>query len=115
MTDSFQVVDVRETGPRSMVGLKSDRLSDESIVQRLFDELDQLVRTSGCEVLAIDLEGIRLLPSHFIGQLVSLRRRVRIELLNTSEYVGLVLQTARLSKLFEATADSEPVSDSEPV
>lgn len=108
MADSYQVVEVRESGPRALVGLKTDRLGDESLLQRLFDELDQLVRSSGCEVLVIDLEGIRLLPSSFIGQLVSLRRRVRIELVNTSEYVELVLQTARLSKLFEPAADSEP-------
>jgi anti-anti-sigma regulatory factor len=108
MTESYRVVDVRESGPRTLVGLKSDRLGDETLVQRLFDELDQLVRSSGCEVLVIDLEGVTLLPSSFIGQLVSLRRRVKIELSNTGEYVGLVLETARLSKLFEPAADNEP-------
>jgi anti-anti-sigma regulatory factor len=108
MTDLYRVVDVRQSGPRTLVGLKSDRLNDETLVQRLFDELDQLVRTSGCEVLVVDIEGVRLLPSSFIGQLVSLRRRVKIELLNTGEYVQLVLQTARLNKLFEPAADSEP-------
>lgn len=110
MTDSSRLVDVQQSGPRTLVGLKSDRLSDETLVQRLFDELDRLVRSTGCEVLAIDLDGIRLLPSNFIGQLVSLRRRVKIELVNTSEYVQLVLQTARLSKLFDPAADNEPAA-----
>jgi anti-anti-sigma regulatory factor len=110
MTDSYQVVEIRQSGPQALVGLKSDRLNDETLVQRLFDELDQLVRSSGCEVLVIDVEGVTLLPSSFIGQLVSLRRRIRIELVNTSEYVQLVLETARLNKLFEPATDNEPAA-----
>jgi len=110
MADSNRVVEVRQSGPRTLVALKSDRLNDEMVVQRLFDELDHLVRSNGCDELAVDLEGIHLLPSNFIGQLVSLRRRVKIELVNTSEYVQLVLQTARLSKLFDPAADNEPAA-----
>lgn len=115
MADSYRMVEVRERGPRTVMGLKSDRLSDESVLQRLFDELDQLVRSSGCEVLVIDIEGLRSLPSSLIGQLVSLRRRIPIELINAGEYVQLVLETARLSRLFEPAAIHEPASDHESV
>lgn len=109
MSESYRVLDIRQTGTRSIVGLKSDRIGDESVVQRIFDELDRFLRSSDCEVLVIDVANLRSLPSAFIGQLVSLRRRVRIELQNVDEYVQLVLETARLSKLFEpAAGDQDP-------
>lgn len=96
-----RVLDVRVTGARSIVGLKSDRLSDESVIERLFDEVDQFLRGGHCEVLVFDLAGIQALPSSLLGRLVDLRKRVRIELMHTSEYVQLVLETSRLTQFFE--------------
>lgn len=106
MFASNRVLDVRTSGPRSVVGLKSDRLSDESVIERLFDEIDQYLRGGPCDVLVIDVDGIQSLPSSLIGHLVDLRKRIRVELINTSEYVQLVLETSRLTKLFAPQPES---------
>lgn len=108
MPDSYRLLDVQQTGPRCVVGLKSDRVSDETVIMQLFDEFDHLLRTENCDVLVIDIAGLQSLPSSFIGHLVNLRRRIRIELDNPSDYVQLVLETSRLSKLFEPEAGSRP-------
>ena len=112
MFGSNRVLDVRSTGPRSVVGLKTDRINDEAVVVRLFDEIDQYLRGGPCDVLVIDIEGIQSLPSGFIGHLVNLRRQVRVELVNVSEYVQLVLETSQLTKLFTPASDATKSGDS---
>lgn len=113
MFENYRVLDVQKTGPCSVVALKSDRLSDVTVVERLFDEIDQYLRSGECEVLVIDIDGIQTLPSSFLGRLVDLRRRVKVELKNPSDYVTLVLETAQLDKLFAAAGKPSPATSSE--
>lgn len=100
MFESYRVLDVRQSGEHSLVGLKSDRVSDETVTARLFDEVDRFLRGGRCDVLTMDLAGIEALPSSFVGRLVDLRRRVNVKLINVSDYVQLVLETSQLSRLF---------------
>ena len=88
-------------GSRVIVGFNSKDVPDEVCVAGYRDQLLNIVRESGCQVLTFDLTGIKILPSGMLGLLVTMRNRGQVvELLNPSVDIQEVLRVTRLLTLF---------------
>jgi anti-sigma B factor antagonist len=96
------VLKVYQTGPLTVVGFGGVDVPDEVCIAGYRDQLMKLIDDHGCNVLAFDLSGVKLVPSGMIGVLVSLRKRVdRLELYNASPDVEDVLKLTNLISLFD--------------
>jgi anti-sigma B factor antagonist len=83
--------EVYEPGPLTVIGFGTR------------DTLDQfdLIRDHRCQMLAIDLTGIRIIPSGLLGLLVSVHQQeISVCLFNPSEDLREVLQITKLDRLF---------------
>lgn len=96
------VLKIYEAGPLTVVGFAGKDCPDEVCIAAYRDQLMRLIDEVRCEVLAVDLTGVQLVPSGMLGLLTSLRKRVqRLELYNPSEDVRDVLRLTKLDQLFE--------------
>lgn len=108
MATPYGVLEVRQTGSRCVVGLRTTNVQNPATMNQILQDLEQIQQDFPCEVLALDIQGVQALPSYLVGHLVALRKHVRIELLNTNESVRPVLEAARLTKVFDLPdADAE--------
>jgi anti-sigma B factor antagonist len=65
------------------------------------NDVFDLIRDHRCQMLAIDLTGIRIIPSGLLGLLVSVHQQeISVCLFNPSEDLREVLQITKLDRLF---------------
>jgi anti-sigma B factor antagonist len=96
------LLQVYETGPLTVIGFGGRDVPDEVSIAAYRTELFDLVSQHHTKKIAVDLTGVRLMPSGLLGLLVSLKRRgLAVELFNASDDVLDVLHTTRLSRFFE--------------
>lgn len=101
MSREYRVIEVKQMGRSPIVAFRVADPADEATGVAFVDEINHVIRETGCRTLTLDLSGLKTVRSSFLGHLVALRRRVKIRLRNASEYVRLVLQTSQFDKLFE--------------
>ncbi|WP_390620937.1 STAS domain-containing protein [Gimesia maris] len=66
------------------------------------DELLELVKGQQCETLALDLTGVKLIPSGMLGLLSSIRDLgIEIHLYNPSEDIREVLEITRMNQFMQ--------------
>jgi anti-sigma B factor antagonist len=100
--DPHGVLKVYETGPLTVVGFGGEDVPDEVCIAGYRDQLSALLESSGCRELAVDLTGVKLVPSGMLGLLTSLRKRVeKLSLYNPSPDVRDVLRITNLDQLFD--------------
>ena len=88
-------------GRRAVVGFNSRSVPDELCVAAYRNQLFKYVQDYGCQVLAFELKGIKILPSGMLGLLVTLKKRgLVIELLNPVADIVEVLRITRLAPMF---------------
>lgn len=93
---------VYQTGPLTVVGFAGKDVPDEVCIAGYRDQMNKLIEQHHTEVMAVDLSGVKLVPSGMLGLLTSIRKKVqRVELYNPSEDVLEVLKITNLDKLFE--------------
>ena len=93
---------VYQTGPLTVVGFAGKDVPDEVCIAGYRDQMHKLIEEHGVKVMAVDLSGVRLVPSGMLGLLTTIRKKVeRVELYNPSEDVREVLRITNLEKLFE--------------
>ncbi len=96
------ILQVYQTGPLTVVGFAGKDVPDEVCIAGYRDQMNKLIDEHKTEVMAVDLSGVRLVPSGMLGLLTSIRKKVqRVELYNPSEDVREVLKITNLDKLFE--------------
>ncbi|MCH9792760.1 MAG: anti-sigma factor antagonist, partial [Planctomycetes bacterium] len=80
------ILQVYHAGPLCVAGFGGRDIVDTFSVNDVREELLELVKTNNCETLAIDLTGVKLLPSGMLGLLASMRDlNLEIHLYNPSE------------------------------
>jgi len=96
------VLQVYQTGELTVVGFAGKDVPDEVCIAGYRDQMNKLIAEHGTKVMAVDLNGVRLVPSGMLGLLTSMRKKVdRVELYNPSEDVREVLRLTNLDRLFE--------------
>jgi anti-sigma B factor antagonist len=96
------VLQVYQTGELTVVGFAGKDVPDEVCIAGYRDQMNKLIEEHNVKVMAVDLSGVKLVPSGMLGLLTSIRKRVdKVELYNPSDDVREVLRITNLEKLFE--------------
>lgn len=98
--DSDRIIKVYQAGELTVVGFDGRDVRDDVNVAAFKSEITQVIRDSGCRILAVDLTGVKFVPSGLLGLLASLRELVsEVHLYNPSPDVREVLEITRLDQL----------------
>ncbi len=93
---------VYQAGKLTVAGFGDLDNLDQIVVTDCREEIAALIRQHGCEVLAFDLTGIRLVPSGMLGMLASLGRLgVQVYVYNPSDEIREVLEITRLDAVLQ--------------
>ena len=91
---------VYEVGPTTVIGFGGADVLDDLNVVVYRDAIEELLTNNEIKTLAVDLTGVRLIPSGMLGLLASTRRHgVEVHIYNPSEDVREVLSVTNLDKL----------------
>lgn len=94
------LLEVYQTGPTTVVGFGGRDILNDVNVAACREELLALIEREKCRIVAVDLTGVRLLPSGLLGLLASLRSSgAEVQLYNPSPDVREVLSITNLDKL----------------
>ncbi|MDP1796121.1 MAG: STAS domain-containing protein [Planctomycetaceae bacterium] len=95
-------LEVYEAGPLTVVGFGGREVLDHINVAECRDELISLIREHQCESLAVDLTGVRLIPSGLLGLLASIHKLgVDLHLYNACDDIREVLEITKLNQLIQ--------------
>lgn len=95
-------LEVYEAGPLTVVGFGGREVLDHVNVAECRDELVSLIKDNDCESLAVDLTGVRLLPSGLLGLLASIHKMgVELHLYNACDDIREVLEITKLDQLMQ--------------
>lgn len=96
------VLQVYQTGPLTVVGFAGKDVPDEVCIAGYRDQMNKLIADHGVKVMAVDLSGVKLVPSGMLGLLMTIRKKVeRVELYNPSDDVREVLALTKLEQMFD--------------
>lgn len=96
-------LEVYQPGPLTVIGFGTRYTLNPFDLAECRDEVFALIREQRCEMLAIDLTGIRVIPSGLLGLLVSVHQQdINVCLFNPSEDLREVLKITQLDRLFPA-------------
>jgi anti-anti-sigma factor len=102
MTARPQILSVYKTGPLTVVGFGGQEVLDQVDIGACRNEILNLVAQHGCQVLAFDLTGVKLIPSGMLGLLASLRKQnIEVQLYNPSPDVREVLEITKLDQVMQ--------------
>jgi anti-sigma B factor antagonist len=95
-------LEVYSAGELTVVGFRGRPVLDHLNLANCRDELVGLIREHHSKTLALDLTGVRLIPSGLLGLLASIRRQgVTVQLYNPSADIREVLEITKLNTLLE--------------
>lgn len=95
-------LEVYEAGPLTVVGFGGREILDHINVAECRDELVSLIKDNDCESLAVDLTGVRLIPSGLLGLLASIHKLgVELHLYNACDDIREVLEITNLDQLIQ--------------
>lgn len=101
MTQTLGLLEVYQAGELTVVGFGGREILEQVSLIEYRDELQALTDEVGCETLAIDLTGVRIVPSGMLGILASLHSKgIQIQLFNAGEEIREVLEITKLDQLF---------------
>jgi anti-sigma B factor antagonist len=94
------VLEVYEAGELTVVGFGGREIIDSVSVADCRDELQELISEHGCRSLALDLTGVRIVPSGLLGLLASVHQKgVEVHLYNANDDVREVLEITQLDRV----------------
>ena len=94
------ILEVYSVGPTTVVGFGGRELLDTVNLALCREEIVALIAREHCRVLAVDLTGVRLIPSGLLGLLASVRQiGAEVHLYNPSDDVREVLSVTNLDRL----------------
>jgi len=99
---SLSPLEVYQAGQLTVIGFGGREVLDDMNVAECRDELVQLIREHNCNVLALDLTRVRLVPSGLLGLLASIRKQgIEVHLYNPSADIREVLEITKLDELLQ--------------
>lgn len=97
---SMGLLEVYEAGELTVVGFGGREILDHINLAECRDELLNLIREHQTKTLAIDLTGVKLLPSGMLGLLASVHRLgVEVQLYNACQDIREVLEITKLDQV----------------
>uniref|UniRef100_A0A7C2PHC8 Anti-sigma factor antagonist n=1 Tax=Schlesneria paludicola TaxID=360056 RepID=A0A7C2PHC8_9PLAN len=94
------VLEVYETGELTVVGFGGREILDFISVAECRDELQELIREQQCRTLAIDLTGVKIVPSGLLGLMASVHHSgVEVHLYNACDAVREVIEITNLDRV----------------
>lgn len=95
-------LEVYEAGSLTVVGFGGREVLDHINVAECRDELVSLIKENDCTSLAVDLTGVRLIPSGLLGLLASIHKLgVELHLYNACDDIREVLEITKLDQLIQ--------------
>jgi anti-sigma B factor antagonist len=95
-------LEVYEAGELTVVGFGGKEVLDQVNVAECRDELVGLIRQHDCRSLAIDLTGVKILPSGLLGLMASIHRLgVEVHLYNACDEIVDVLEITKLNQVLQ--------------
>ena len=95
-------LEVYSAGELTVIGFGGRPVLDHLNLAVCRDEIVELIRENHCKTLALDLTGVRLIPSGLLGLLASIKRQgVTVQLYNPSADIREVLEVTKLDTLLE--------------
>ena len=103
MTERTGILEIYHAGRLTVVGFRGLTVLDHVNVVQCRDELVALVRQHHCEDLAVDLTGVKVLPSGMLGVLGALGDLgVSVSVYNPSDEDREVLRITQLDRVIDA-------------
>ncbi|GIX03971.1 MAG: hypothetical protein KatS3mg113_0977 [Planctomycetaceae bacterium] len=97
---SLGCLEVYHAGPLTVVGFGGKPVLDNINLAECREQLLHLIETHETHTLAIDLTGVKVLPSGLLGLLASVHRRgVEIQLFNANDDIREVLAITKLDQV----------------
>jgi len=96
------ILQVYHSGELTVVGFAGQLVETRIDFSKYRVVLMELIRKSGCRVLALDLAGVKFAPAGILGVLIPIRQLVdRIEIHNPTETAKETLSMIQKDSLFE--------------
>ena len=92
--------EVYQAGELTVIGFGRREILDQVNLAECYDEIMELVREHSCHTLAIDLTGVRFIPSGMLGLLASAHRTgIDLHLFNPSTDVREAVIVTNLTQI----------------
>ncbi|MFN0198902.1 MAG: STAS domain-containing protein [Planctomycetaceae bacterium] len=103
--DDFGPFKIYARGALTVVGFGGQPVPDLLCLTRYHDALEKLFAEVHCQILAVDLSGVVLIPSGLLGLLTSFRKSgIEVQLHNTSPDIKEVLEMTKLNSLIHVSS-----------
>ncbi|MCA8999752.1 MAG: STAS domain-containing protein [Planctomycetaceae bacterium] len=100
MSDPQPILEVYQPGETTVVGFGGRDVLDYVNLADCREEMIELIQKTGCKVLAVDMTGVKLIPSGLLGLLAAIRdQNVEVHIYNPSDDVREVLSVTNLDSL----------------
>jgi anti-anti-sigma regulatory factor len=104
-------IQVHQTGKRTVVGFRDAIPPADVDASGLRQRLQVLLEEHECETLVFDLPGVTVVPSGFIGLLVSLDRQgIQVRMRAVTSELQQILAIARLEDFVLDADEDEPAA-----
>jgi len=106
------LLDVRKQNEVAIVSFTTSRVLDQSNVQQLGEELDELVEKHGFTKVAMNFEHVNYMSSAVMGKLVSFYKRLQkkggdLRLSNINPNIYEIFEIMKFDELFEISETEE--------
>ena len=102
MDYEYSTLEVSHEGGTTTIGFGNEEILDQINLAAVREQITDIVKQNQTETLAIEMNGVRLIPSGLLGLLISLKNCVgKIQILNPSVDVREVLEVTKLNRIFE--------------
>ncbi|OYW22162.1 MAG: hypothetical protein B7Z55_04935 [Planctomycetales bacterium 12-60-4] len=96
------LLEVYQAGELTVVGFGGREILDQFSLAEYRDELVTLIEEHNCKSLAIDLTGVKIIPSGMLGVLASIHRmNVEVHLYNACDDIREVLEITKLNQVLQ--------------
>ena len=107
---AYQRLDIREFGEVTVVRFRDRRITEDCGLEKLAEELFQLVEEEHRTKLVVSLSSVDLLTSAALGTLITLRKRLAIlgghlKLSDMEPEIAKIFSVTRLDSLFDIEED----------
>jgi anti-anti-sigma factor len=97
-----RILDIYQAGELSVIGFGGQAVLDRIDLGECRDELAKLIDEHKCRTMAIDLTGVKLMPSGMLGLLSSIHRQgVEVRIYNACRDIREVVEITKLDQILK--------------
>ncbi len=102
MEQVLGLLEVYQAGPLTVVGFGGREILDQFSLAEYRDELMSLIKEHDCQSLAVDLTGVKIIPSGMLGVLASIYREgIEVDLYNACRVIREILEITKLDQILQ--------------